>query len=60
MTPKEKVQSYIDGVTSGAIVACKLVRLAVQRHLKDLERSAADPEWPYYFDEAAWRRLRCS
>ncbi|MCB0079563.1 MAG: hypothetical protein KDE47_01465, partial [Caldilineaceae bacterium] len=31
------VDGYIAGVLSGEIVACKWVRLAVERHLDDLE-----------------------
>jgi len=32
-----KVESYIDGVLTGRVVACKYVRQAVERHLRDLE-----------------------
>jgi phage terminase large subunit-like protein len=39
--PKHDVQAYIDGVTSGDIVAGKLVRLAVQRHVSDLKHAHA-------------------
>jgi len=46
-----KVQAYIDGVLSGGIIAGRMVKLAVQRHVRDLERSKTDPEWPYRFDE---------
>lgn len=31
-----RVQAYIDGVLSGKIVACKYVRQAVERHVRDL------------------------
>lgn len=37
--PETDVQEYIDGVLSGEIVAGKLVRLAVQRHVHDLEHA---------------------
>lgn len=37
MTNSKRVQSYIDGVISGKIVAGKLVKAAVRRHLDDLE-----------------------
>ena len=30
---------------------CKWVRLACQRHLDDLARSEAEPDWPYEFDD---------
>lgn len=36
-TIKQKVQSYIDGALSGEIVVCRYVRLAVERHVRDLE-----------------------
>jgi phage terminase large subunit-like protein len=42
-------KSYIRGVLSGKIPACKWVKLACQRHLDDLERSR-DPSFPYRFD----------
>lgn len=34
--PEQRVQEYIDGVLSGDIVAGRLIRLAVQRHVQDL------------------------
>lgn len=37
MDHSDDVQSYIDGVLSGDIMAGKLVRLAIRRHLEDLE-----------------------
>lgn len=37
---------YAEDVVSGAIVACKWVKLACQRHLDDLKRN----DWPYVFD----------
>lgn len=41
---------YAAGVMSGEIVACTWVRLAVERHLRDLETAS---ERGLYFDEAA-------
>lgn len=41
---------YIDDVLSGKQVACRWVRLAVERHVQDLERQNTDA-FPYYFDE---------
>lgn len=29
----------------------KWVRLAAQRHLKDLEKARTDPDYPFYFDD---------
>ena len=43
---------YAEDVLAGRIIACKWVRLAVERHLRDLETG---PERGIYFDEdAAW------
>lgn len=41
---------YIADVRSGALVACKWVKLAVERHVRDLEEGEARG---LYFDEAA-------
>lgn len=49
---------YAEAVVSGDIVANKWVKLACQRHLKDLERSK-DPKYPWKFDEEkGWRPIR--
>jgi len=45
MNYKEVVDKYITDVKSGNVVACKWVKLAVERHLKDLQRD------DIYFDE---------
>jgi phage terminase large subunit-like protein len=42
-------EKYVDGVLSGAILACKWVKLACERHRRDLESSKSD-EFPYHFD----------
>ena len=47
---------YALDVRSGAIVACRAVRMACERHLKDLERQRT-PEFPYYFDVAGAQHL---
>lgn len=47
-------QQYIDDVLSGRQVVCKWVRLAVQRHVKDLETGAGRG---LRFDEAAARHV---
>ena len=44
----ERVAEYIDGIQSGSIVAGRLVKLAVRRHLLDLEQA---PARCLYFDE---------
>lgn len=49
---------YVADVISGAIVACKWVKLACERQVRDLERAAAsDPAFPYRFDEEAAARI---
>lgn len=48
--------TYAKGVVSGAISACKYVRLACQRHLEDLSRSG-DASFPYVWDKAAANRI---
>src|SRR5581483_9592671 len=42
-------QQYVDDVLSGAIPACKWVKLACQRQADDLARQA-DPTWLFRFD----------
>ena len=49
--PMERFDAYVDGVSSGEIVACEYVKLAVKRHVRDLERSERG-ELPFRFDEA--------
>ncbi|MGA2035863.1 MAG: terminase TerL endonuclease subunit [Thermoguttaceae bacterium] len=39
-TIEARVRAYIAGVSSGEIVACKWVKLAVARHVRDLKHSA--------------------
>lgn len=45
-------KAYALGVSEGSIVACKWVKLAVQRHLSDLTRQGTE-DFPYHFDEGA-------
>lgn len=52
----EDIQSYIDAVTSGARPASKWERLAVKRHLDDLERQGTK-EFPFVFDEVKAQRI---
>lgn len=50
---------YVRDILDGTILVNKWVRLACERHRKDLIRSATDPDWPYRFDaEAAERAIR--
>lgn len=43
------VDSYVEGVLSGDVVACELVKLAVQRHVDDLKQQSTEG-FPYHFD----------
>ena len=43
------VTQYAKKVTAGKIIACKSVRLACERHLRDLKKSKTK-KYPYYFD----------
>lgn len=51
-----KALTYAHDVVAGRILACRWVKLACQRHLDDLERSAGSG-WPYQFDELAAERV---
>ena len=42
-------EEYLRRVQSGEELVCRKVRLAVERHFKDLER-AKDPDYPYFYD----------
>lgn len=54
----EIANQYIADVLSGEIIACKWVKLACQRQVKDLARAAAGDEgFPYRFDGAAGSRI---
>lgn len=45
------IDLYVSAVLSGERPACKWERLAVERHVRDLERSETDEDFPYTFDE---------
>jgi len=47
---------YCEDVLSGKQIVCKWVRLAVERHIKDLGRQNMH-DFPYYFDEKAAKRI---
>ena len=40
---------YIDDILTGKIKSCRKLKLAVKRHVKDLEKSKET--FPYYFDD---------
>jgi len=44
---------YAYDVLSGKIPTCKWTKLAVQRHLRDLEKAESDPDFPYFYSEDA-------
>jgi phage terminase large subunit-like protein len=43
-------EDYIRRVMSGEEMVCRLNRLAVERHVQELERSQSDPSYPFIFD----------
>lgn len=50
---------YAQMVNEGSMVANEDIKLAAERHLKDLKRSQEDPNFPWEFDEEkAWRPIR--
>lgn len=50
---------YAQSVVDGDIIASKWVKLACERHLKDLKRAKSDPDYPWTFDEKkGWRPIR--
>jgi len=48
-------EKYIKDVHCGKVAACKWVKLAVDRHIKDLKRSGKK-DFPYHFDAEAAKR----
>lgn len=55
-SPAYVARQYADNVLSGKIPACKWVRAAAERQLRDLAREG-DSEWPYIFNEARGNRV---
>lgn len=47
------LETYVSGVLSGDILACKWIRLACERHRRDMEAKAS---FPYRFDPAKAER----
>ncbi len=48
---------YISRVMDGTEIVCKTVRLAVERHVKDLEQSRSNPQYPFYYEPKAGARV---
>lgn len=46
----KQARRYIENVLSGEELVCENTRLAVIRHINDLNKSEVEA-WPYYFDE---------
>ena len=53
----EICERYVSRVMDGTEIVCKTVRLAVERHVKDLDHSAQDTAYPFYFDAEAGARV---
>lgn len=53
MSYADRAHAYARGAVNGELLVCKWVRLACQRHLSDLARAAAEPDYPYYWDDSA-------
>lgn len=51
----KQAQRYIDNVLSGEEVCCEFVKLAVKRHLSDLEKHG-DPNYKFIFSEKHGQR----
>jgi phage terminase large subunit-like protein len=52
----ERAQTYISDVLSGKIISGKWLRLALERHIKDLGRVGSH-DFPFYFDEEEAERV---
>lgn len=46
---ESKAASYVDAVIRGELVTCELVRCAVERHVRDLDRQSTK-RFPFHFD----------
>lgn len=55
MTHTQKANQYAADVVAGRIPACRLVRLACQRHIDDLERAKGD--WLYEYEAKKAERV---
>lgn len=57
--PALATEAYARDVVNGVQIACKEVKAACRRFLRDLERSRDDPDFMWRFDESkAWRPIR--
>lgn len=57
--PQLLATAYAEDVVNGNVVAGKWIKLACERHLKDLKKSKEDPEYMWRFDEyLAYRPIK--
>jgi phage terminase large subunit-like protein len=56
VTFAERAHEYARDVVDGRILACKWVRLACERHLRDMERQGTEA-FPYTFDEGRAQKV---
>ena len=56
IAPVDLCARYIDAVITGEILACRYVKLACERQVRDLGR-AGDDDFPYFFDETKGNRV---
>lgn len=50
-------EQYIASVLDGSQLVCITVRQAIDRHLKDLERTKTEPDYAFYFDPEAGAKV---
>lgn len=53
MTRKEIIKRYAEKCLNDEIPSCVKHKWACQRALKDFQKEANDPYYPYFWDEAA-------
>ena len=56
LSPVERLNAYVADVMAGRIIVGKWIRLAVERHVRDIEQSK-DAAYPYFFDEEQANRV---
>lgn len=54
----EVAEQYAKGALEGTIPACNFIKLACERHVRDMHRAAiGDVTFPYYYDRAAGQHV---
>lgn len=46
----ERAENYIHAVRTGEILSCKWIKLAIERHFADIEKSKTVSTYPFFFD----------